>query len=180
MPLNNLHDLLVDNLQDLYHAEKQLVAALPKMARSAKATDLRTALENHLEETQRHVTRLDTAFDLMGIPARPKPCRGMEGLIEEGEEMLAEEADESIRDAAIIGAAQKVEHYEMAGYGTAVTYAELLGETEIAELLSQTLAEEEAADEKLTTLAEVDVNQRALEVESSDSTEGRGSKRKAR
>jgi ferritin-like metal-binding protein YciE len=170
MALNNLRDLLVDNLRDLYHAEKQLVAALPKMAKGAAAPELREAIESHLGETEGHVDRLAKALESLGVAARAKACKAMEGLIEEGSEILEEDAADAVRDAGIIGAAQKVEHYEMAGYGSAIAYAELLGEDEVADLLRQTLAEEEAADDKLTEIAEGGVNDRAMAAVGEDET----------
>jgi len=165
MALDSMQDLLVDSLRDLLNAEKQLVAALPKMAKGAQTPELQDAFRKHLEETRTHVSRAEQALESLGVAARGKHCPAMEGLIEEGNETLQEEGDEAVLDAAIISAAQKVEHYEIASYGSAITYAEMLGERDVATLLKQTLAEEEAADQLLTRLAEADVNRRALEAD---------------
>ena len=127
MKINSLNVLFQEELKDIYDAEKRLVRALPKMAKAASAAELRQALEEHLEVTKGHVQRLEQVFELLGVPAKAKPCAGMKGLIEEGEEVLGEDASEALMDAAIIGAAQRVEHYEMAAYGTARTFAERLG-----------------------------------------------------
>ncbi|HEY5315167.1 MAG TPA: ferritin-like domain-containing protein [Pirellulales bacterium] len=158
MKLQTLHDLLVHELKDLHSAEVQLVKALPKMAKGASSEKLREGIEKHLEETRTHVERLDKIFEQLEMSSRGKKCKAMEGLIEEGKEMLEEEGEPAVKDAAIIGAAQKVEHYEMAGYGTARTYARLLDLEEIAVLLEQTLSEEKATDAKLTELAESEIN----------------------
>jgi ferritin-like metal-binding protein YciE len=161
MPLATLHDLMVDHLKDLYNAERQVLSVLPRMARSARTPALRTALDDHRQQTENHVARLEEAFALLGVPARGKPCRGMEGLLAEGKELLDAEGDEAVKDAGIIAAAQRVEHYEIAGYGCAITYAGLLGHRDVAQLLGATLEEEKAADERLSALAESDVNARA-------------------
>jgi Mn-containing catalase len=149
-----LKDVLVDEMKDLLHAEGQLVKALPKMARAAKSAKLKTAFQNHLEETKSHVERLQEAFELLGIKPKAKPCRAMMGLVEEGQETITEgkEKESVVADIELIAAAQKVEHYEMSGYGTVRAIAEQLGETKVARLLSQTLAEEEKADKLLTSL----------------------------
>ena len=149
---------LVDEVRDLYHAEKQLIKALPKMAKGATHEDLREAFEAHLEETREHVTRLEEVFSAMGEKVRAKPCAGMAGIIEEGSELLQEEEAGSVLDAAIIAGAQRVEHYEIAAYGSCVAWARLLGMDEVASLLEQTLEEEKAADKKLTALAEQEIN----------------------
>jgi ferritin-like metal-binding protein YciE len=154
MKLETLHDLFVSELKDLYSAETQITKALPKMAKAASSPELRTAFEGHLEETQRQIERLDTVFEHLEISPRGKKCKAMMGLLEEGKEMMEMDADEAVMDAALIAAAQKVEHYEIAGYGTVRTYAELLGYDEAARLLQETLDEESATDEKLTDLAE--------------------------
>jgi Mn-containing catalase len=153
--MSQLRELLVEELQDLLHAENQLVAALPKMATAAKTATLRAAFEKHLEQTQRQVERLETAFELLGEEAEPKTCRAMAGLIEEGEEKISEgeEKEESAADLALITAAQKVEHYEISGYGSARTLALQLDERKVAELLYQTLGEEEASDYLLTEIS---------------------------
>jgi ferritin-like metal-binding protein YciE len=160
--MENLQDLLVENLKDLYSAEKQLLAALPKMARKATTPSLKEAIETHRNETEEHVTRLEQALQMLGLPARGKPCKAMEGLIEEGKEILEEEAGDAVRDAGIIAAAQRVEHYEIAAYGSVVAYAKRLGNDEMAELLEMTLEEEKNADEKLNDIAEGEVNAMAL------------------
>lgn len=158
-------DLLVEELQDLLHAESQLVAALPKMAEAAHNPKLREAFEKHLVQTQNQVERLKQAFALLGEEAKPKPCRAMLGLIEEGEEVIEEgaEKEELAADLALITAAQKVEHYEISGYGTAKALARQIGAVEVATLLSHTLGEEEAADHLLTTIAKPILQQASLE-----------------
>jgi ferritin-like metal-binding protein YciE len=162
MSLDTLHDLLVDNLKDLYNAERQLVTALPRMAKGATTPELRDALESHLTETEGQMKRIERVFEILDEPKRGKMCAGMKGLIEEGKEILEEEADDAVRDAGIIVAAQKVEHYEIAAYANAIKFADLLGEDEVVAILEETLEEEKAADEKLTAIAEGDVNERAL------------------
>src|SRR4051812_13404735 len=137
MKLDSLHKLYVEELRDVYSAENQLVKALPKMAKGASSDELKQAFEDHLEETKGHVERLDEIFEALGQKANGKTCKGMKGLIEEGSEMLEEEGDESVIDAGLIGAAQRVEHYEIAAYGTLRTFARLLGEEEAEELLQQ-------------------------------------------
>jgi ferritin-like metal-binding protein YciE len=158
MSLGNLRDLLVDEVRDLYSAEKQLVKALPKMAKAATNTELKEGFVTHLEETEEQVERLEEIFKLLGLAPRAKHCDAMEGLIEEGASLMAEEAEASVKDAALIAAAQKVEHYEIAAYGTARAHAHLLGMQEAVELLEETLEEEKAIDQKLTTLAESQIN----------------------
>jgi ferritin-like metal-binding protein YciE len=162
MKLNNLRKLYIEELRDLYSAENQLLKALPKMAKGAVSTELKQAFENHLEETEGHVERLEEIFEDLEESPKGKTCQAMKGLVEEGSEILEEEGDESVLDAGIIAAAQKVEHYEIASYGTVRTFAELLGEKEAAKLLQETLDEEGAADEKLNELAEDIVNPEAL------------------
>ena len=156
--IESLHDLYVDELKDLYNAEQQLVKALPKMAKAASASELSTAFEEHLEETRGHVERLEKIFKNLDMNPKGKKCRAMEGLIEEGKEMMEEDIESSVLDAALISAAQRVEHYEMAGYGCVRTFARLLGDEEAANLLQETLDEEAACDKKLTELAETVVN----------------------
>lgn len=155
---NPLQELLVDELKDLYSAENQIIKALPKMAKAASSPELKRAFERHLEETRRQVERLNQIGETLDIKLTGKKCKGMEGLIEEGKEIIEEDLDENALDAGLIGAAQKVEHYEIAGYGTARTHAELLGHTRVAKLLQQTLDEEGATDKKLTQLAESVIN----------------------
>jgi len=152
MKLQSFEDLLVDQLRDLYSAEKQLTKALPKMAKNASSDQLRQALTDHLEETEQHVQRLEQIGESLGIKIGGKKCKGMEGLIEEGAEALDISEDENLSDSAIIAAAQRVEHYEISGYGTAKAIAEELGHEKVVELLSSTEAEEVAADEKLTQI----------------------------
>lgn len=157
----SLQALLVDELQDLYHAENQLLKALPKMAKAATNPSLKAGFTRHLEETRTHVERLTQAFDLMGLPTKGKLCHAMKGLVEEGAEAIELEAPAAVRDAALIGAAQRVEHYEMAGYGTARAFAQALGEKPVAELLQLTLDEEGATNKALTQLSH-SVNNEAL------------------
>src|SRR5256714_9547327 len=161
MEKNSLRQLYIDELKDLYNAETQLVKALPKMAKAATDAELRQAFEDHLRQTSEHVSRLEQIFERLGEKPTGKKCLGLEGLVKEGNEVMHEDYEGSVMDAAIIGAAQRVEHYEMAAYGTARTFAELLGEEEDVSLLEQTLQEEKQADEKLTQIAER-VNPRAL------------------
>lgn len=157
MKLTSLDELLVHELKDLLSAEKQLVKALPKMAKGAASEELRAAFEEHLEQTKGHVQRLDKAFEILGKTARAEHCKAMEGLIQEGSDLLAEEGEPMVKDAALIGAAQRVEHYEIAAYGTSRTLAELVGHKDIARLLQETLDEEKATDQKLTQLAAAEV-----------------------
>jgi ferritin-like metal-binding protein YciE len=156
-----LRDLFVEELRDALHGERQLVKALPKMARAATSSELRTALESHLAETEEHVSRLEQAFDLIDEPARPKVCKGLQGIIEEGSEAIKETGKGAACDAAIVAGGQRAEHYEMAAYGTLLAWAKLLGYEDIATLLSDTLEEEKAADAKLTQLAEGGINKAA-------------------
>jgi len=151
--MESIRELLVDEMRDLYDAEKQLVKALPKMAKNSTNDELREAIENHLEQTKGHVQRLEQAFEMLDGKARSKPCKGMRGLIEEGAETLGEDLSDPLKDSAIICAAQKVEHYEIAGYGTVTAWARSLGLDDVAELLETTLSEEKEADEKLTRVA---------------------------
>ena len=162
MSLDSLNALFQNELKDVLSAEKQLVAALPKMAKAAESPGLATAFTNHLRETEGHVQRLEQIFEMIGETPRAKKCKGMEGLIEEGKEILEEEGEGSVIDAALISAAQRVEHYEMAAYGCLQSYAELLGLDQAVTLLEQTLAEEEAADQKLSKLADGGINAAAL------------------
>lgn len=159
--MTTLEDLYIDMLKDLYSAEKQLVKALPKMAKNAQSPDLQKAFQDHLKQTEGHVERIERIFtDLEGSP-RGKKCVGMEGLIEEGNEIMQEDAEPDVMDAGLIAAAQKVEHYEIASYGTARAWAERLGYDKAARLLQQTLDEESMANEKLTKIAESHVNMEA-------------------
>jgi ferritin-like metal-binding protein YciE len=161
MELRNLNDLLLDHLKDLYDAEHQITKALPKMAKAASSQQLKSAFNQHLSETENQIRRLEQVFDTMGKKATRKSCKGMKGLLEEGEEILKEDAADDVRDAGLIAAAQKVEHYEMAGYGAVRTYAKMLGMREAADLLQQTLDEEGNANKKLTQIAESNVNGQA-------------------
>jgi ferritin-like metal-binding protein YciE len=156
-----LRDLFVEELQDILHAERQLVKALPKMAKAASSSDLRDALQSHLAETEEHVSRLEQAFDLLDETAKTKVCAGMQGIVEEGGNAIKEHDKGSALDAAIIAGGQRAEHYEMAVYGTLMAWAKALGHDDIAALLSDTLEEEKAADEKLTELAEAGINEAA-------------------
>jgi ferritin-like metal-binding protein YciE len=156
-----MDELFQDELQDLYDAENQIVNALPKMAKAAQSAEVRAALQEHLEVTKRQVQRLDKIFSQMKQQPGEKMCAGMQGLIEEGEELIEEGEPSAVLDAGLIAAAQKVEHYEIASYGTARTHAQQLGHDEIASLLEQTLEEEKQTDEKLTALAESSINQEA-------------------
>jgi ferritin-like metal-binding protein YciE len=158
MKLDTVENLFLHELKDLLSAEKQLVKALPKMAKGAASESLRTAFEEHLEQTKGHVKRLEDIFSLLGKASRAEHCKAMEGLIEEGADLLAEDGTPQVKDAALIGAAQRVEHYEIAAYGTVRTLAEMLGNKEAAKLLQQTLDEEKETDEKLTELATSDMN----------------------
>lgn len=158
MKLASLEDLYVDELKDLYSAENQLLKALPKMAKAASAPKLSKAFESHLKQTQEHIVRLEKIFKKLGASPKGKKCKAMEGLLAEGKDVMSEEADDAVRDAALIGSAQRVEHYEMAGYGCVRTYARLLGHDDAASLLQKTLNEEGATDEALTKLAEATIN----------------------
>lgn len=162
MSLDTLNDLFIEQLRDTLNAEKQLVKALPKMSKNANSEMLSAAFASHLEETKVHVARLEQVFDLIEEPPRGKKCKGMEGLLEEGQEAMEEDGDPAVIDAGMIAAAQRVEHYEMAAYGCLVHYAELLGYKEAAKLLQKTLNEEKAADEKLTKISDAEVLSAAL------------------
>ena len=158
---SDLHDLFLDELADTLSAEKQLTKALPKMAEAAESDELREAIESHLEETKQQVNRLEQVFKSLDETPRTKKCKRMEGILEEGEEMLEDEKDSSALDAALISGAQKVEHYEIASYGTLIAWAEKMGHQQAATLLKQNLKEEKAADEKLTELATAFANDKA-------------------
>ena len=168
MSMDSLKKLYIDELKDLYSAETQLVKALPKMAKKASAPELKKAFQDHLEQTKGHVERLEEIFEELEEKPTGKTCKGMKGLIEEGQEVIDEDGEEAVLDAALIGAAQRVEHYEMAGYGVARTFAMHLGEDDAADLLQETLDEEGEADKLLTSIAEEDINFEA------ESEEGRG------
>jgi ferritin-like metal-binding protein YciE len=182
VPINSLHELYVEQLRDLYDAENQLVKALPKMAEASNSDELRQGFEEHLEQTREHVQRLENIFESLGEKPKGEKCKGMEGLIKEGSEVLDEDMHEDVKDAAIIAAAQKVEHYEISGYGTARTFANLLGEDEAVSLLQKTLDEEKETDSKLNQLAE-NINVEAEEAEAGEVPQkgaGRSTTRKKR
>jgi ferritin-like metal-binding protein YciE len=160
--METLEKLYINELRDLYSAENQLLKALPKMAKGASSAELKEAFENHLAETETHVERLEQIFKDLEKNPKGKTCHGMKGLIEEGSEILEEEGEESVLDAGIIVAAQKVEHYEMAGYGSVRAFAQLLGQEEAAQVLQTTLDEESKANELLSQLAETTVNAEAV------------------
>lgn len=157
-----MKELLIEELRDIYNAEKQLTKALPKLARAAQNEALKTAFQDHLQETQGQIERLEQVFEKLDTRARGKLCHAMEGLVEEAKDIMEEGLSPELLDAALIAAAQKVEHYEIASYGTVHAYAEALGEREVADLLKQTLEEEKATDEKLNKLAVGDINKRAM------------------
>lgn len=177
--IDSLETLLEEELKDIYSAEKQLVKALPKMAKTATSEELRAAFEEHLEVTKGHVDRLEEVFEVLGKTAKAKTCKAMQGLLEEGKEIMEEDAEDSVMDAGLIAAAQKVEHYEIASYGTVRTWARLCGREEAAELLQETLDEEGEADKKLTELAEAMVNSEA-ESGNGSSSQSSGKKSKSR
>lgn len=158
MSLDSLEKLFLEELKDVYNAEKQILRALPKMAKAADSPELEQAFTKHLKETEGQVQRLERIFKELGQAARGKKCKGMEGLLEEGKEVLEEEGEPAVIDAALIASAQRVEHYEIAAYGCLRTYADLLGYSAASQLLQQTLQEEEAADKKLTQLGESGIN----------------------
>ncbi len=162
MKLNTLQKLYTDELRDLYNAESQLLKALPKMAKAASSEELKEAFEQHLEQTKGHVKRLEQVFEELDEKPKGKTCRAMKGLIQEGSEILEEDGETSVRDAGIIVAAQKVEHYEIAGYGSVRTFAHLLGQNKAAELLQATLDEESETNEVLNRLAESVINPEAV------------------
>jgi len=170
--IDSLRTLLVEELKDIYDAEKRLTKAIPKLIKKSTNDELKTALQNHLGETEEHVSRIEQAFDQLDLAAKSKPCAAMKGIIEEGDEHVGEDyADDGLRDAVIIGSAQRVEHYEIAAYGTAIAHARLLELDDVVSLLEETLEEEKAADQKLTDIAESVVN---LDAASEDEEEERG------
>ncbi len=158
---STLHDAWLDELRDLYNAEKQISKALPKMAKAATNAALSDAFDSHLKETLGQIKRLERVFKLMGETTRGKTCEGIAGILEEGKSIMEEDFDEATMDASLIAAAQKVEHYEIGSYGTVIVWAEAMGHDEAAELLKETLDEEEAADEKLTSIAQSGINEQA-------------------
>jgi ferritin-like metal-binding protein YciE len=164
-PSEGLSELFLNELKDIYWAEKELVKAIPKMVKNAEAEELATALNEHLEQTKEHVTRLEEVFSLLGEKAVAKKCEAMSGLVKEAEEIMKETEKGPVRDAGIILAGQKVEHYEIATYGTLCTFANLLEQTEVASILEETLHEEKDADEKLSEIATSSINIQAVEEE---------------
>jgi ferritin-like metal-binding protein YciE len=163
MPMKNLEELFINELKDIYDAERRITKALPKMMKAASHDELRSAFEEHLERTEEHIARLDRIFESLDVTPGRKTCQGMVGLLEEGEELMKEDGSESVRDAALIAAAQKVEHYEMATYGCLRDWAQLLDNNQVAKILQQTLDEEGEADKKLTEIAQ------SLNVEAAES-----------
>src|SRR5688572_14268663 len=175
MSMDSLKDLYIDELKDLYNAENQLLKALPKMAKKAAAPELKRAFQEHLTQTEGHVNRLEKIFKGLGEKPTGKTCKAMKGLVEEGKEIIEEDGDDAVLDAALIGAAQKVEHYEIAGYGVARTFASLLGEEDAMQTLQRTLNEEGETDKKLTSIAESAIN-----IEASEAEEDEKPKKKAK
>ena len=179
MTETTLQTLLVDELRDIYHAERQLVRALPKLAKAASSPELREALESHLTETEGHVARLEQAFDMLDETAKSKTCAGMVGIVEEGSDLI-KKGKGSALDAGIIAGAQRAEHYEIAAYGSVMAWAKALGHEDIAELLSSTLEEEKAADAKLSELAEAGINEAAASEPNGERREARTGSRNGR
>jgi ferritin-like metal-binding protein YciE len=159
--IKTMDDLFVHQLQDIFYAEKRIVGALPEMIQKSTTPQLRTAFESHLQETKNHVSRLEQVFQLIGAQAQSVDCPAIDGIIEEADEVAGEVADKKVLDAALVAAGQSVEHYEIARYGTLIAWARELGRDDVAKLLAETLAEEKAADEKLTSIAEQGVNRAA-------------------
>ena len=171
MAISSMQELFIEELRDMYHAEKQLARALPKLAKAANSEQLRTAFEEHTEQTKGQIERLQQVFESIGSPARAKRCEAMEGLVEEAQEMLDEDISDELLDVALIASAQKVEHYEIAGYGTLRTLAQQLGHNEAAKLLEETLNEEKQTDELLNKIALGEVNKTAMQAEESEDEE---------
>ncbi len=185
MPMQTLHDLYVEELQDLYSAEQQILRAIPKMIKGVQAPQLQNAFNEHLEQTKRQVERLDRIFEQLGTRPGGKQCKGMQGVIADGDEILQEDGNPTVKDAGILSAAQHVEHYEMAGYGSVRTYAQMLGYDDAARALQLTLNEEGETDQKLTKLAESLINARAeenfgMQMERDQQTSGMGSRSSGR
>ncbi len=170
MKATTLKDVYVDELRDLYNAEQQLIKALPKMAKAATSEDLRQGFEEHLEQTKGHARRLEEIFQALGESIKGKKCKGIEGIVAEGAEVMSEDYEGAVMDAAIISAAQRVEHYEIAAYGSVHAYSTILGETDAADLLEQTLNEEKETDQKLTDLSE-SINEEASRTKDRDAAE---------
>jgi ferritin-like metal-binding protein YciE len=179
MAEKTLKSVFVDELRDLYNAEQQLVKALPKMAKTATSAELRKGFEQHLEQTKEHATRIENIFGGLGEPVKGKKCKGMEGIVAEGSEVMSEDYEGAVMDAALISAAQRVEHYEIAAYGAVHAYAELMGETNAASLLERTLEEEKETDQKLTDLSK-QINQEAYQVGAGEEGETKPRQRAAR
>jgi ferritin-like metal-binding protein YciE len=179
MQKDTLRQLYIDELKDLYSAETQMVKALPKMAKASSNAELRQGFEEHLRQTSEHVSRLEQIFEMLGEIATGKKCLGMEGLVKEGSETMQESYADGLMDAALIGAAQRVEHYEIAGYGTVRAFAELMGENEHASLLEQTLEEEKQTDQKLSQLAE-EIHSQARQGEAEEPENRQPSKQRTR
>lgn len=177
MSMDSLKDLYIDELKDLYNAENQLLKALPRMAKKASAPELKRAFQDHLVQTEGHVNRLEKIFKGLGEKPTGKTCKAMKGLVEEGKEIIEEDGDDSVLDAALIGAAQRVEHYEIAGYGVVRTFASLLGENTAVDLLQRTLNEEGETDKKLTALAETVINVEASEAEEDEKPKSKAKKK---
>jgi len=180
MNTEQLNELLLDEIKDIYHAEKQLVKALPKIAKACESEELAEAVKGHLSETQNQVTRLEQVFELLNTPAKGKPCKGMQGLLEEGTEAIEDQEAGPMRDLAIIGAAQRVEHYEISAYGTARAIAEQVGNGKVAKLLLQTENEEKATDEKLSEIAKMIYASEEPEEEAEPAMAGNGRARSSR
>ncbi len=174
MKISTIQDLLLDEMKDLYDAEKQLVRAIPKMAKAASDSELKDGFLAHLEQTKGQVARIEKAFGALGEKAKSKPCAAMKGLVEEGGEVIAEDMAATVKDCALIGAGRRVEHYEMAGYETAIALAKGSGAAEVAQLLTETLKEEQQTDKKLATLAARLIKQSGREA-SSEASAGRSS-----
>ena len=172
-----LRELMIEEIRDLYDAERQLVKALPKMAKGASSEELRSLIETHLGETQEQVKRLERAFEMLQEKPRGKHCAGIAGIIKEGSDLLGEDFDGAVLDAGIIAGAQRAEHYEMGAYGSVIAWAKQIGEGDIASLLEETLEEEKGADEKLSALAESSINQQAASEKSTRSNGGNGASR---
>lgn len=177
MPKDSIRQLYIDELKDLYSAETQMVKALPKLAKASSSSELRQAFEEHLRQTSEQVSRLEQIFEMLDEKPTGKKCLGMEGLVKEGSETMQESYSDAVKDAALIGAAQRVEHYEIAGYGTVRAFAELLGEDEHVSLIEQTLEEEKQADQTLIMLAE-QINSQAAESEEENPEPSKPSTRK--
>jgi ferritin-like metal-binding protein YciE len=180
MKINTLQDLYTHELQDIYSAETQLVKALPKVIEACSSDELRSALEDHLDQTKEHVERLDQIFESLEETAKGKKCAAMEGLVKECQETISEEMPDDIKDAALIGACQRIEHYEIAVYGTVATFAKLLGREDDLDLLGQTLDEEKEADETLTDIAENTINVEAADEEEEEEEESPAAKKKSK